>query len=137
VPAEDAFKWCTDYRENDFSLMGIKGSRQIRKVSDGVVILTDTIFSNGKTVTKKKLVRIDAKKFFWSNTHLAGPNRHSQFLYQIIPIGQKSKLEFIGLQVNYSETKVSQKEIKLVEDKAREKDSAIWKKLAKRMEEEL
>jgi len=117
--------------------MGIKGSRQIRKVSDGVVILTDTIFSNGKTVTKKKLVRIDAKKFFWSNTHLAGPNRHSQFLYQIIPIEQKSKLEFIGLQVNYSETKVSQKEIKLVEDKAREKDSAIWKKLAKRMEEEL
>lgn len=106
MPAEDAFKWCTDYRENDFSLMGIKGSRQIRKVSDGVVILTDTIFSNGKTVTKKKLVRIDAKKFFWSNTHLAGPNRHSQFLYQIIPIGQKSKLEFIGLQVNYSETKV-------------------------------
>jgi hypothetical protein len=38
VPAEDAFKWCTDYREDDFSLMEMKGQRQIKKVSDDVII---------------------------------------------------------------------------------------------------
>jgi len=137
VPAEDAFKWCTDYREDDFSLMGMKGQRQIKKVSDDVIILTDIIHSNGKSTIKKKLVRLDAKRFFWSNTHLAGPNKHSQFLYQIIPMKSKSRLEFTGLQVNYSKTKLSQKEINLIKREAEEEDSAIWKRLAKAMEKDL
>ena len=137
VPAEDAFKWCTDYREDDFSLMEMKGQRQIKKVSDDVIILTDIIHSNGKSTIKKKLVRLDAKRFFWSNTHLAGPNKHSQFLYQIIPMKSKSRLEFTGLQVNYSKTKLSQKEINLIKREAEEEDSAIWKRLAKAMEKDL
>ena len=137
VPAEDAFKWCTDYREDDFSLMEMKGQRQIKKVSDDVIILTDIIHSNGKSTIKKKLVRLDAKRFFWSNTHLAGPNKHSQFLYQIIPMESKSRLEFTGLQVNYSKTKLSQKEINLIKREAEEEDSAIWKRLAKAMEKDL
>jgi len=138
VSAEDAFKWCTDYREDDFSLMGKKGQRQIRKVSDEVVIiLTDIIHSNGKSTIKKKLIRLDAKRFFWSNTHLAGPNKHSQFLYQIIPMKYKSRLEFTGLQVNYSKTNLSQKEINLIKREAEEEDSAIWKRLAKAMEKDL
>jgi len=137
VPAEDAFKWCTDYREDDFSLMEMKGQRQIKKVSDDVIILTDIIHSNGKSSIKKKLVRLDAKRFFWSNTHLAGPNKHSQFLYQIIPMKSKSRLEFTGLQVNYSKTKLSQKEINLIKREAEEEDSAIWKRLAKAMEKDL
>ena len=137
VSAEDAFKWCTDYKEDDFSLMGMKGRRQIKKVLDEVIILTDVIHSNGKSTIKKKLVRLDAKRFFWSNTHLAGPNKHSQFLYQIIPIESKSRLEFTGLQVNYSKTKPSQNEIDSIESEAKEDDSGIWKKLAKAMEKDL
>ncbi|MCS4538171.1 MAG: hypothetical protein HYY67_04875 [Thaumarchaeota archaeon] len=137
MPSKDAFEWCTDYRENDFSIMGMKGKRQIRKVSNDVIILTDIIYNNGKSITKKKLVRLDARKLFWSNTHLAGPNKHSQFLYQIIPIGKKSKLEFTGPQVNYSKTEVSQKEIKLIQKEAEEEDSAIWKRLAKKIEGDL
>ena len=137
MPPRVAFEWCTDYRENDFSLMGMKGKRQVRKVSNAVIILTDIIYANEKSTTKTKLVRLDAKKLFWSNTHLAGPNKHSQFLYQIIPVGQKSKLEFTGLQVNYSKTKVSQKEIKLIQKEARKEDSAIWKKLSQKMNEDL
>jgi len=137
VSAEDAFKWCTDYREDDFSLMGMKGQRQIKKVSDEVIILSDMIHSNGKSSIKKKLVRLDAKRFFWSNTHLAGPNKHSQFLYQIIPMKSKSRLEFTGLQVNYSKTKLSQKENNLIKREAKEEDSTIWKRLAKAMEKDL
>ncbi|MBM3897571.1 MAG: hypothetical protein FJ358_03485 [Thaumarchaeota archaeon] len=137
MSADDAFKWCTDYGENDFSLMGMKGSRQIEKVSDDVIILIDKIFKNEKFVVKKKLVRLDAKKLFWSNTHLAGPNKHSQFLYQINPVGQKSKLEFIGLQVNYSKTKPTSKEIISLQRKLKNDDSTIWKRLAKKMGEEL
>ncbi len=137
VSAEDAFKWCTDYREDDFSLMGMKGQRQIKKVSDEVIILSDMIHSNGKSSIKKKLVRLDAKRFFWSNTHLAGPNKHSQFLYQIIPMKSKSRLEFTGLQINYSKTKLSQKEINMIKREAKEEDSAIWKRLAKAMEKDL
>jgi hypothetical protein len=118
-------------------LMGRKGSRQIRKISNDVIILTDIIFNGRKSVTKKKLIRLDAKKLFWSNTHLTGPNKYSQFLYQIIPMKQKSRLAFTGLQANYSKTKVSQKVIKLIENRVKEEDSAIWKRLAKRMDDDL
>ena len=97
VPPRVAFEWCTDYRENDFSLMGMKGKRQVRKVSNDVIILTDIIYANEKSTTKTKLVRLDAKKLFWSNTHLAGPNKHSQFLYQIIPVGEYQNLSSLGL----------------------------------------
>ena len=100
-------------------------------------MLTDTRYIDGKSITKKKLIRLDPKRLFWSNTHLTGPNKHSQFLYQIVSLGAKSTLEFTGLEVNYSKAMVSQKKIKSMEGEAREEDSAIWKKLAKSMEKDL
>lgn len=137
VPAEDAFKWCTDYKEDDFSLMGLTGKRQIRKVADDVIILTDITYSDGKTAVKKKLVRLDAKRLLWSNTHLAGPNKYSQFLYKIIPEEGKSRLEFTGLEVDHRKAMPTKEEIKSLQIKAKQEDSAIWKKLAKNMEKDL
>ena len=52
-------------------------------------------------------------------------------------MGSKSRLEFTGLQVNYSKKTVTQQEIKLMEMESKEEDSAIWKRLAKAMEKDL
>ena len=138
VPALDAYKWCTDYRSNDFRLMGLNGKRSIKPISADAIILIDTFNNDGKLITKKKLVRLDPNKFSWTNTHLAGPNKHSQFLYQITAEEERSsRLEFTGLQIDYGRQKISQKEIASLTRKYREEDSMIWKRLAKEMEKDL
>ena len=56
VPAAQAFRWCTDYDSEDHTLMGLRGFRKVTRVSDDTIILEDTLYPQGKAVTKKKLI---------------------------------------------------------------------------------
>ena len=133
VPARQAFKWCTDYQPGDFTLMGVKGSRRIRRINEDTVLLTEVTRSGGKRIVKTKLVRINAADMSWTNTHVAGPHRYSQFIYEIIPEARASRLQFRGLLLFYSGTPIRPSRLKQIGLDEKREDSRVWRNLAKAM----
>jgi hypothetical protein len=108
VPARKAFEWCTTYTPGDHALMGDKdASRKIEHITDRTVILTDT-FNIGadNQVEKQKLVQLYPEILFWTSTHLNGPAKHSQFIYQITEEAVDiSHLDFTGLFLDRADEK--------------------------------
>lgn len=138
VSALKAYKWCTDYDPHDHALMQVNAKREIMHVSENTIILTDTYYNKNKNIIKQKLVCLYPDRLSWTSTHLTGPIKYSQFLYEIVPEGKDScRLEFTGLQIEYNdEKKFSKKEIEMLTEKLRNEDSAAWKLLATEMEKE-
>jgi hypothetical protein len=138
VPAVDAYRWCTDYEPGDLSLMKERGRRTIRWISEDALVLVEDLYLGRRLVRKTKLVRLNPEKLRWTNTHIAGPYAHSQFIYEIFPEGnESSRLEFTGLQINYIRKKVSRDEIESIRRELTEEDAGNWKLLAKAMEKDL
>jgi hypothetical protein len=140
VPAGEAYRWATDYQPDDWSLMGKKGKRGIKRLSGNAIILTDRIYGDdGRYVSKRRLVLLYPERRSWTNTHLGGPNKHSQFLYEIIPEGKNSsRLDFTGFQINYdAQGEASPEKVESLAHKLREDDVATWRLLAKAMERDL
>jgi hypothetical protein len=138
LPPLEAYKWCTNYDSNDLTLMHQKGKRDITNLTEGTIILTDTFYNKKKTVKKNKLIQLYPDKLSWTNTHLSGPNKYSQFLYEIKPEKEgHSKLNYIGLQMEYKKPKLGKKEIETRETEQMNQDAAVWKILAKEMEKEI
>ena len=139
VPAREAYSWCTDYQPDDICLMGLKGKRSIRDISENAVILTDRIYSDGSYISKRRLVLLYPERLSWINTHLAGPNKHSQFLYEIIPEGKRaSRLDFTGFQISYDITgEAASDQIESLAKKLRDEDSETWKRFAPVMERDI
>jgi hypothetical protein len=136
-PARDAFTWAVDYRPGDFALMGVEGRRRISKISDDAFLLNENL-RRGDGVKRTKLVRIDPERMTYSSTHLSGPAKHSQFIYEILPDGkERSMLRFTGLLLYRSEKELSRKEVASIAAEERKFDSQIWKRLAKEMERDL
>ena len=137
VPARAAFEWCVDYRPDDWGRMGKKGTRKIRRINEDTLILTDTYPGGEAPVTKRRLVRLNPERLAWTNTHIGGPNRHSQFWYQIVEEGKgRSRLDFTGLQVNYGKRPSDAKIAELAKE-LRADDSGMWVLLAKEMRRDL
>ena len=135
VPARQAFNWCIDYQPSDLSLMNESGTRRILKLNEGTILLKETTHQNEKAVTKTKLVRINKTSMSWTNTHVSGPNLHSQFLYTIVPEGKRaSRLFFTGLLVCYSVKHLSKRALRHIAKSERRVDYVAWKHLAKAME---
>ncbi len=138
VPAEQAFAWATDYSPHDHALMGNKGERKFERVSEGAVLLEDTLYPKGKAVRKRKLVRIDPKSLTYYNVHLTGPTKHSLYFYQIVPDGEgESKLNYTGYEVYYPEKAPSKKELREIMAAESEDWRREWGNLAKAMEKDL
>ncbi len=138
VAAEEAFAWCTDYRPDDMTRMQeTDATRKVKPIAEDVLILFDT-FSNrsGKTVEKQKLVCLYPRRLSWTSTHLAGPNIHSQFLYEITTLSDgKSQLKFTALSLDYKiENDVEAKKLAV---QLRQMDSENWRLLAQEMQKEL
>jgi hypothetical protein len=134
-PAETAYKWCTDYDPKDLQRMGETGRRRITRLTEDTIILDDK-FDSG--ITKVKLVRLNPESHTWTSTHLSGPIKHSQFLYEIIPEGtHTSHLNFTGLQINYSAKKPGLATVARLAIQLRKEDSHAWKLLAQAMQKEL
>ena len=140
VPARKAFEWCTTYTPGDHALMGgKKASRKIETITDRTVILTDTFnIGTDKQVEKQKLVQLYPETLFWTSTHLSGPAKHSQFIYQITAgSGDHSHLDFTGLFLDYVNEKISEADTAKLAEKACKEDAGSWVLLAKAMEQEL
>lgn len=131
APANEVFAWATDYDAGDIERMGFKGKRNVARVCDGAIVLTDTVIGPKGKVRKKKLVRIDAQRLRWTNTHLVSPVQHSQFLYEIVAEGESAcRLDFTGLQLEELEPS-SKKAVKARARELKREDSALWKNLAR------
>jgi hypothetical protein len=137
-PALKAYEWCTNYDPQDHALMRVNAKREILRVSDSTIVLTDVYHDEKQGIRKQKLVCLHPNQLTWTSTHLTGPNKYSQFLYQIVPENKRaSRLDFTGLQIQYTSKKeLNRKEIELLAEKLRSEDSAVWRLLATEMERE-
>jgi hypothetical protein len=134
VPARKAYRWCTDYEPKDLALMHEKGHREIRKVTSDTIILRETVRQNRKQIKKIKLVKLNPARLSWYNIQIAGPNKHSAFLYEIVSEGKaSSRLNFTGLLVVYSKGRLAPQRIRRIASRERRYDSSAWKLLAKAM----
>jgi hypothetical protein len=120
-------------------LMGdAAAERQITRLTDSTIILTDTFHTVSGPVEKKKLVQLYPDRLRWISTHLSGPNKNSQFIYEISDEGDDaSRLDFTAMHLEYGKEKLSSADVKLLADKLREEDAAAWKLLASAMVKEL
>ena len=136
--AREAFDWCTDYQPYDFALMKEQGKRSIRKINDDTILLTEQIRKGKRTEKKTKLVRLNRPELSWTNTHISGPNKHSQFLYRIEPEGKnRSRLFFRGLLICYSRERLTRSELKKIGKQEREGDSTVWRHLAAALRQDI
>jgi hypothetical protein len=138
VSAQEAFDWCTDYKPFDLALMKEKGVRRIRKITKDAVLLTETTMKNRQAVRKTKLLRLSRAQLSWTNTHIAGANRHSQFLYRIVSEGRrKSQLSFVGLLIVYSREALDARALRQIAERERQADSRAWRFLGAAMSNDL
>jgi hypothetical protein len=139
IPPLEAYNWCTNYDSNDLTLMHQNGKREITHLTENTIILTDSFSNEKETIKKNKLVQLYPDRLSWTNTHLSGPNKYSQFLYEIKPENKSSsKLNYVGLQLEYKKPiKLGKKEMEAREIEQRNQDAAVWKIIAKEMEKEL
>ena len=95
APARAAYAWCTDYQPGDGKLFPERWERSVRWLSEDAVVLTDTTYPSGQARRIHRLVRLSPSDLEWTNTHLDGPFRHSQYWYRIVPDDPRScHLEF-------------------------------------------
>jgi len=138
APAKAAFDWCTDYQPYDLTIMKENGKRDVLKITDDTILLTETMKKNGRSIKKTKLVRLNKPSLSWTNTHVAGPNHHSQFLYKIVPEGKKrSRLYFQGLLIQYSRKPMSVRQLRKIAKDERRGDSTVWHHLAAALRNDL
>jgi len=138
VPAAQAFSWCTDYDPDDHKLMGNRGFRKVTRVSDDTVILEDTLYQQGKAVTKKKVIKIDKERMTYFNFHLTGANRNSLYFYKIIPEGDgKSRLEYTGYELTYPNRAPTRKQLAATAEADAVTRTKEWGLLAKAMERDV
>ncbi len=137
APASLAYDWCTDYQPYDFAIMKEKGSRKIERITENTILLTESTRRRNHVIKKVKLVRLNKPSFSWTNTHIGGPNRHSQFLYRIVPEGKaRSRLYFQGLLIQYSRKRLGSKELMRIATEERRADAKVWRNLAEALRRE-
>jgi hypothetical protein len=133
-PAKAVYDWCVDYKPSDLSLMKEEGTRRIRRISKDALILDEVTYPQGNRVRKIKLVRLNDDDLSYTNTHIGGPFRHSQFIYRIIPEGKNgSRLHFRGLLLYPSSKKLSSRAVAKIRKDELRGDAQGWRHLAKAM----
>jgi len=134
VSAREAYDWCTDYSAQDHALMGNEAAeRQVTRLAEDTVVLTDIFHVGTGEVEKQKLVQFYPDRLCWIATHLTGPHKYSQFIYEISAEGNgASRLDFTALHLEYEE-KLGSEALESLAVKLKAADSKVWKLLAKAM----
>lgn len=128
VPARAAFEWATDFEPEDGRLFSRTTKRAVRRLTRDTMILTDLTYPEGRPRRIRRLVRIDPRTMAWTNTHLDGPFRHSQFWYRIVPHGRNaSHLEFEGLLLETVGRRLSAAQIARRASLNQRHDAAEWR----------
>jgi hypothetical protein len=129
APAKAAYAWCTDFEPEDGKLFPVKWTRSVRWLSKDALILTDTTFPDGRTRRIHRLVRLNPSERAWTNTHLDGPYRHSQYWYRIVPDGRRScHLEFQGFRLIVSPRLLPASEVARLTANERREDAGLWRR---------
>ncbi len=132
----EAYRWATDYRPDDFRLMEIGARRRVERLAPDLVLLTDSFVADPfaerpRRSTKVKLVHLYPERWRWVSTHVRGPARHSQFVYELLPLGRRScRLRFHGAQVERSARALTAAERRRRERQLRHEDRQLWLHLA-------
>jgi hypothetical protein len=135
VPVDEAFRWSIDYEPDDFSLMGWQGKRKVERLSDDTFLLEDARKTDKGVVEKTRLVRVNAERRTFSNTHISGPTLHSQFWYEFFPEGSgASRLDFTALLLYASAKRLTSEQVSKMASEERKADIKVWKNLARAME---
>lgn len=139
VSARRAYEWCTDFRSSDGRLFEQKWQRQVRRLSEDTLILVDTTWPDGRRRVINRLVRLNPEEFSWTNTHLTGPFRHSQYWYRIFPDGgRRSHLVFSGMRLVRTAKPLSAAKVAGIAAEERRGDSTLWRtRIAPELEREL
>ena len=139
APAREAFRWCTDFAPSDGALFSEKTQRSVLRLTDDAVILEDFRSPKGSPLRIRRLVRMDPRTRSWTNTHLDGPFRHSQFWYRIVADGPRAcHLEFEGFHLMDVPKLPSAPEIRRRARWLQTHDSAEWRNhLAPALESDL
>ncbi len=137
-PARRVYAWVTDFQPHDIDLQGKKGRRKAVPLCDGAILVTDTfVTGDGRRVSKKKIIRLYPRRLSYTNTHLAGPNKYSQYVYEIVPEGARSsRLDFTGREVR-SAGAMTKRQLTAHARLARSATAAIWRRLARAMARDL
>jgi hypothetical protein len=140
VGRKAAYRWATDYRDDDFAIMGFQGGRQVERLAKNLVLLTDSFTADpfdaaaGSRTTKVKLVHLFPDRYAWTATHVAGPARYSQFLYQLTPAGpHRCTLEFRGNQVESVPRTPTPAALRRRAEELRSEDAQLWRRLAREL----
>jgi len=87
---------------------------------------------------KQKLVHLHPDSLRWTSTHLSGPNKYSQFVYEISEENDcASRLDFYGLHIENVEDNLDEAGAKLLTERLCREDSKAWELLANAMIQEL
>ena len=139
APAREAYAWCTDFGPDDGRLFSERTERSVRRLGDGALVMTDTTYPRGRPRRIHRLVRLHPSEMAWTNTHLDGPYRHSQYWYRIVSDGPgRCHLEFVGLRLEASRRRLSATETARRAEERRRSDSGEWRRrLAPALERDL
>ncbi|MGA8303855.1 MAG: hypothetical protein WA691_10180 [Thermoplasmata archaeon] len=139
-----AYRWATDYRSNDFDLSDVKGRRKVEKLTDDLILLTDSFDDDpfdsrqGARTVKVKLVHLFPDRWMWTSTHVAGPAKYSQFLYQLTARGPTaSTLHFTGNQVELLKGRPNRTSIQRRAQELKREDSHLWAQFSAALAREL
>lgn len=134
VSADDAFVWCIDYQPNDHALLGNRDAKRIVTwITKDIVLVKDSFLAGNGCVEKEKLIHLYPKRLMWISTHISGPNKYSQFTYQIISEeNESSRLDFMALHVENKDNLTAQ-DLKQLTQQLEAGDAKIWRLFAKAM----
>lgn len=139
VPAKEAYEWCTDFTPQDHQLLEEENAkREVLKISDSTIMLKEVFQTANGIIKKEKLVQLYPDKFSWVSTHLSGPNKYSQFIYEISETSTSTScLDFTALHLEKSNKELSRKEVEAIAENLCKYDSNVWRLLAKAIIREL
>jgi len=139
APARAAYAWCTDFGPGDGKLFSEPTRRSVRQLSEDALVMTDTTYPRGRPLRIRRLVRLNPDTMAWTNSHLNGPYRYSQYWYRIVSDGPlRSHLEFHGLRLERVRHPVSAADKVLRAEQCRRIDSDEWRRrLAPALERDL
>ena len=137
APRPWAYRWATDYRSDDFKLSGLKATRKVEKLTEDLVLLTDSFDEDpfdprrGARTVKVKLVHLFPDRWMWTSTHVSGPAQYSQFLYELTPRGPVAcTLHFTGNQVEPINRRPTPASITRRTQELKREDSQLWARLS-------
>jgi hypothetical protein len=143
APRPRAYRWATDYRSDDFELGKLNGTRKVERLADDLILLTDSFQEDpfnarpGAPTVKVKLVHLFPDEWKWTSTHIAGPAKYSQFLYELTARGPgASTLHFSGNQVESVARRPTPASIRLRTQELRREDSQLWARLSAALADE-